>query len=192
MNKLKLLYIVSVFLSFNLSASEIDCESPAILVPGSQVLKTMKTISDNLYKDIATMKVNMDGEGKLSVFYEKGEPKLLKLTYTNSKGTVIIQKTFEELSKGVPLIYENKDKPGKAIILEKSDSFKNDKKFSFRLKVRTSYDPEKHSSFPIDFEADINTSKVSSNQKQFKNIILSPGVSFLSWDGTFKKVEFNN
>lgn len=167
-----------------------DCESTAVQVPAAELLSTMKAVSENLYKDVSSLKVNMDGEGKLSVFYEKGVPKLIKLTYTNGDGTSVVQKSFDEIANGHPLIYENKSKPGKAIVLEKGSSFKNGNNFSFSLKVRTSLKPEKHTTYPIDFNSDMSSPKLLSNNKSFKNIVLSPGISLMSWDGTFKKVEF--
>lgn len=173
-----------------LLAQDEKCENEAIQIPASALLKTMKAVSEGLYKDVSKLKVNHDGEGKLSVFYEKGEPKLFKLTYTNSKGTVIIQKSFEELEKGNALVYQNTDKPGKAIVLEKDQSFKNGDKFNFKLSIRTSVDPEKHKSFPVVFNSDVKSPKISSNQKSINNIVISPGISMFKWDGTFTKVEF--
>lgn len=190
MKILKPLLLTSLLISLPAISQEEDCESTAIQIPAAELLGTMKVISEGLYKDISTLKVNLDGEGKLSVLYEKGVPKLIKLTYTNGDGTSIIQKSFDEIANGVPLVYENKSKPGKAIILEKGSSFKNGNNFSFSLKVRTSLKPEKHTSYPIEFNSDMTSPKLLSNSKSFKSIVLSPGVSLMSWDGTFKKVEF--
>lgn len=192
MKNLKVLLLLALFSVTQAMCAEVECESSAIQVPAKELLRTMKAVSEGMYKDIATMKVNMDGEGKLSVYYEKGEPKLIKFTYTNGKGTVVIQKSFEELEKGIPLIYENSERPGKAIVFEKGDVFKRDKSFGFRLKVRSSVDPERHQTFPIDFDPEMSAPKLTTGQRQFRSIVLSPGISMLSWDGTFKRVEFKN
>jgi hypothetical protein len=179
-----------LLLSTSLFADDLTCPVNAPTPAVEDLLNTLKKSSECLYKDIATLKVNMDGEGKLSVFYEKGVPKLLKLTYTNKSGTTIKQITFDDLAKGKQLIYENPSKKGKAIVFEKADSFKQDKKYKFNLNVRSSVDPEKHATYPLEFDSDESNPKVSSSGNLFGKMVLSPGISFLSWDGTFKKVEF--
>lgn len=191
MKTLKLTLLSLLFISLSAAAGEPDCESTAIQVPAEGLLKTLKAASEGLYKDVASLKVNHDGEGKLSIFYENGVPKLLKMTYTNGKGaTSIGQKSFEELAAGKPLNYENKDKPGNAIILEKGPTFINGSKYSLVLKIRSKLDPVQYTSYPIEFESDMAAPKLSAKGKNFKNIIISPGVSWLSWDGTFTKVDF--
>lgn len=182
--------LIFIALSFSAIAEEVMCPVNAPTPQVEELLNSLKKTSECLYKDIASLKVNMDGEGKLSVFYEKGVPKILKLTYTNKSGTTIKQITFDDLEKGKPLVYENTAKKGKAIVFEKSENFRQDKKFKFTLKVRSSVGPEKHNSYPLEFDSDENNPKVSSSGNSFSKMVLSPGVSFLSWDGTFKKVEF--
>lgn len=173
-------------------AAEVDCD-PALAIPvaAGELLGTLKSVSEGLYKDIAVLKVNHDGEGKLSVFFEKGVPKILKLTYKNDNGTVVKQITFDELAKGNPLIYENTDKPGKAIMLEKGPNFKEGS-YDFKLKVRSKLSPEQFQTYPLNFNPDVNSPKVTHNKKTFNKMIISPGVSMFSWDGTFKNVEFKN
>ena len=178
--------------SLTFAQVEVDCD-PALAIPvaAGELLDTLKNVSEGLYKDIATLKVNHDGEGKLSVFFEKGVPKILKLTYKNGNGTVVKQITFDELAKGNPLIYENTDKPGKAIMLEKGLSFKEGN-YDFKLKVRSKLSPEEFQTYPLNFDPNINSPRVTHNKKTFKKMIISPGVSMFSWDGTFNNVEFQN
>ena len=107
-----------------------DCECEAVQTPAGQLVSTLKAVSESFYKDIASLKVSMDGEGKFSVNFEKGIPKLVKLTYKNGDGTEIIQKSFAELERGIPLIYEDKDKPGKAIALQAGNPFKVGTKYN--------------------------------------------------------------
>lgn len=184
------LCVLSPGLIFAQGDIECDYDQP-IPVAAVELLDSMQKISEGLYKDVATLKVNHDGEGKLSVFFENGEPKIIKLTYKNGSGTVIKQVTFDDLAKGKPLIYENKDKPGKAIVLEKGPNFKKGN-YDFKFKVRSSLDPEKFHSYSIKFDPNVDAPKISYNDKSFKKMIISPGVSMFSWDGTFKNVEFKN
>ncbi len=172
-------------------AYEDDCEEGVPIPTGAgELLKTLESVSNGLYKNIATMKVNHDGEGVLSVYYEDGKPKLLKLTYKNGSGTVVKQVTFDDLAAGKPLIYENPDKPGKAIVLEKGPRF-NSNHYDFRFKIRSKLKPEEFETYPLQFNPSVDSPVVSYNNKTFKKMVISPGVSMFSWDGTFKKVEFN-
>jgi hypothetical protein len=84
----------------------------------------------------------------------------------------------------------DKDYPGKAIILEKSQDFVSGTKYSLILKVRSSVKPEKFTSYPITFDSPMEAPKLSSNGKNFKHIAISPGISWMSWDGTFTGVQF--
>ena len=172
--------------------ADIDCSTIAPIPTGTtDLLNSLEAVSNGLYKDIAKMQVNHDGEGKLSVFYEKGEPKILKLTYKNDSGTTVKQVTFEDLLKGKPLVYENPDKPGKAIVLEKGSNFKSGN-YDFKLKIRSRVSPEEFQTYSINFDSSVESPRVSYNKKDFSKMVISPGISMFSWDGTFKKVEFKN
>lgn len=172
-------------------AFEDDCDEALPIPTGAgEILKTLENVSNGLYKNIATMKVNHDGEGTLSVYYEDGKPKLLKLTYKNGSGTVIKQVTFDDLAAGKPLIYENPDKPGKAIVLEKGPKFSSSH-YDFRFKIRSKLKPEEFETYPLQFKPTLDAPEVTYNNKTFKKMVISPGISMFSWDGTFKKVEFN-
>ncbi len=152
----------------------------------------LSKINDSMYKKVLDLKVNHDGEGHLSVFNDgQGNPQLLKLTYKSKGGTVMNKVlTFKELADGKSLWYESDDIKGKAIVVEKAEPFSSNKTFQFKVKVRSSLNPEKFLSNVVKFQADSHT--IMNNNKPFKTIVLSPGISFFSWDGTFKKIEFKD
>lgn len=195
MSNFKLFFVAVVLFSSvgaqALSVDPLDCQPENSKAgPATEFLATMKQVTDGMYKNIFDLKVNMDGEGKIAVFYEKGEPKILKLSYKNGKGEVAKTITFEELAAGKELIYENKDKPGKAIVLSKGSPYNDGDKFKFQLSYRSGINPEKLSSQTLDFDSTYAAPSVAASGKTFKQMVLSPGVSMFSWDGTFKKVEF--
>jgi hypothetical protein len=179
----------TILLSFSSFALE-DCP-PVTEVPARELIQTLSSVTDNLFRDIISLKVNLDGQGKIEVFLVKGEPKILRMNYSNGKGQFVEQVSFDDLAKGIPLSYENKDKKGKAIVLERSESFKNGKTYHFKLLIRTGVNPDEYSSFPLELDASSSNPKVSVKDKNVTRITLTPRVSFLSWDGTFKKVDFN-
>jgi hypothetical protein len=188
--KFLILYLM-LCLVFSAHAVEEDCEqgTPDTL---STLMEDLSKINDSMYKKVLDLKVNHDGEGHLSVFKDKqGTPQLLKLTYKSKGGTVMNKVlTFKELAEGKSLWYESDDIKGKAIVVEKAEPFATNKTFQFKVKVRSSLSPEKFLSNVVKFQADSHT--ILNNNKPFKTIVLSPGISFFSWDGTFKKIEFKN
>lgn len=181
-----------VLLSLNSFAQdqigEENCKTEAVLDPAKNLIDELDAVTGKLYKDIATFKVNHDGDGKLSVYYEKGVPKIIKFAYKNN--SVVITKTFEELEKGAEIVYENKDHPGRAIILKKGEHFKSGDKYSFSLMLRSRVKPEEHKLFPIEFDSNPAAPKVYYKNTPFKQIVISPGVKFLSWNGTFSGADF--
>lgn len=160
-------------------------------VPARGLIQTLSSVTDNLFRDIITFKVNLDGQGKIEVFFVKCEPKILRMNYSNGIGQFVEQVSFDDLAKGIPLSYENKDKKGKAIVLAPSESFKEGKTYHFKLLIRTGVNPDVYSTFPLELDTSSSIPKVSVKKKKVTRITLTPGVSFLSWDGTFKKVDFN-
>lgn len=192
MDKFILRLVFFLFISLPVLAEQDNCEQEVIPLPGDELVETMEAVADHLYKDISKLKVNHDGEGKLSVFYENGRPMLLKLYYKNEKGTMLKEISFADLEKGETLIFENSDKPGKALVFRRGDNFQKGNNYSFKLSVRTSIDPDKYRSYDVTFHSDEKKPEVSASQKKFKEIVVSPGISWLSWDGTFQKVEFTN
>lgn len=181
-----------LLISFHLYAEvEEECPDVVALPEGTkQLISTMETVSRGLYKDVMNLKVNLDGEGQLSIFFENGQPKILKFTYKNKSGTTVEQITFDDLAQGKALEYENPSIPGKAIVVEKGATFKSGDLFNFKLSFRSGVKPPKYDSHQIELKAKAEPPAVAVNNKNFTQLTLSPGVSFFSWDGTFKKVEF--
>lgn len=177
-------------ISSNLHSAE-DCD-PTQLEPSETtvMIESLTNICEALYVNVMDLKVSMDGDGQLDVYFEDGEPKILKLTYKNDKGTVTRQMTFEELAAGKALEYENTAVPGNAIIVNKGPLFDKESGYQFKISIRTSVNPDEYKSYDIDFNSDAQNPTVLFDDKKFKQLTLSPGVSFFSWNGTFKKVEF--
>lgn len=194
MKTFKLILMATVSLTLSVWAENPEeCGDRGIQVPASELLGTLRMASEGLYRDVSGLEVKHDGKGKLSIFFENGVPKLLKMTYTNGNGkTTVGVKSFEDLENNKPLTYENKDKPGSAIILERAHSFREGSKYNLVLKLRSSLNPEKFTSYPIEFDSDMSAPKLSANGMEFKTMVIHPGISWMSWDGTFKKVDFKN
>lgn len=199
MKNLKILLFLSCLIIAAPSFSEDDenCD-PTKLREGAedQLAAQVKKITDTMYKEVFSFKVNMDGEGKVSVFYEKGVPVAMKLTYLKKKKETVKELTVEEFKKGAVLSFENPDKPGDAISFSKDASFLSGDKFRFKLNVRDSYTKKGdkfesgYKTYPIVLDPNNGSPKIQQNGQSFTKMTLDPGVKMLSWDGTFKKVEF--
>ena len=170
-----------------------DAKTPKGLV--ENLVDDLNAITKDMYKKVVDIKVNYDGSGSLSVYYDQqGKPRLLRLQYTSKKGKVTDKVlTFDQIAKGESLIYENSDVPGKAIVVEKQEPFNNGNQYQFSFKVRkslTGKDSEDYLSHALTFNADKDRHSVTAQNNKFTSIVISPGIRMLSWDGTFKGVEF--
>jgi hypothetical protein len=187
---LMILFLSHSFATYSHS-DNLNCETEAIPPVGSGPVSMVSMVMGGMFKSISTLKVDYDGQGSLSVFYNNGKPSLLRLTYKNEKGT--FDKTIS-LDGSAPLVYENPEIPGPAIIVEKIPGASADG-LQFELKVRREVRRDLpaggiFSSFKIDLSTDMNKPTVSHAGKPFKEVLISPGISFFKWDGTFKKVNF--
>lgn len=194
MNLLKLL-VTSFCLILSLSAfsQEENCNPGVIPAVADAPVRMVDAIMSGMYKEIISLKVNHDGEGSLSVYYEDGKPTILRMTYKSKKG--LVEKSIP-LDGSRPLVYENPDIPGPAIVVEKLPGSQPGK-MQFQLKVRSELRPElpekgTFTSYKIDFDTDINNPSVTHRGKPFKKVVIAPGVSMFSWDGTFKRVDFKD
>lgn len=150
----------------------------------------LRSVSNAHFVKAMDLKVNHDGEGSLSVHYENGKPKLLRLTYKNSGGEKSEVLSFEDISKGKDISYEHQDMKGKAIIVKASDPFEVDGRYKFEVKLRSQVKPDSYTIHALDFAAHPEKQMMLKDDKVFKQMIISPGIRMFSWDGTFKKVEF--
>jgi hypothetical protein len=185
------LLLLLMSLVFSAHALDEDCDQMNGKDEFASFVADLSQINDSMYKKVLDLEVNHDGKGDLSVFYDQhGIPQILKLSYKNKGGEMNKVLTFKDLADGESLWYENDDVKGKAIIVEKAEPFVSGKAYQFQVKVRSSLDPDRFTSHVVKFNADAKSHSVANNNRTFRKMVLSPGISFFSWDGTFKKVDF--
>ncbi|MFA5582783.1 MAG: hypothetical protein WDA09_01100 [Bacteriovoracaceae bacterium] len=169
-------------------------ECPPPLIEANRELDglvhVLRSVSNAQFKKALDLKVNHDGEGSLSVHYENGKPKLLRLTYKNSGGEKSEVITFDDIAKGKDISYEHQDMKGKAIIVKAATPFENGGKYRFELKLRSKIKPDSYTTHILDFAAHPEKQQMLKDNKVFKQLIISPGIKMFSWDGTFKKADF--
>lgn len=186
--KIVSLWVIFFTCSFSLLAESLPCDQSTWNHQPFEEL--WKNVQNAVYQEVATLKVKWDGEGKISVYAEKGVPKLIKFTYKNADGEEIIVKSIEELERGEKMMYEDPKVKGSAIILQKGNQFKLGTKLNFNLLVRSSVSPEKHNSYSITLDSGTPLS-LTYQTMPIKTITLTPGVGLTGWNGTFSKVQLN-
>ena len=154
------------------------------------LVNTLRAVSASQFKKVMDLKVNHDGEGSLSVHYENGKPKLLRLTYKNSGGEKSEVLSFADIAKGKDISYEHQDMKGKAIIVKAASPFESNGRYKFEVKLRSKVKPDNYAVHVLDFAAHPEKQTMLKDSKVFKQMVISPGIKMFSWDGTFKNVEF--
>jgi hypothetical protein len=180
-----------------------DCETSAIpgARPVNSLLHNVQAVTDAMYQNLAELKVNHDGTGTIGVLFENGRPASLRFRYRNREGrSVSIEKSFGDLANGQPLIYQNQNISGPAIVLEPVLNFRNGSTYNFNLRLRTSMNPVQYSSHQIRFDANPIAPRLHSSNGLVQRIVISPGIHFRTlpsqilprpgWNGTFTGVEF--
>lgn len=150
----------------------------------------LRSVSNAHFVKAMDLKVNHDGEGSLSVHYENGKPKLLRLTYKNSGGEKSEVLSFEDIASGKDISYEHHEMKGKAIIVQAAKPFEVDGRYKFEVKLRSKIKPDSYTIHQVEFAAHPEKQSMLKDNRIFKQMVISPGISFFSWDGTFKRVEF--
>lgn len=191
---IKIIFLTSaLFIPFGIFAQEEECSQNPSELPASvnDLIGSLRAVSNAQFKKVMDLKVNMDGNGSLAVHYENGKPTYLKLSYKNKGGEMNQVLSFADIAKGKDIAYEHPDMKGKAIIVKARKPFESDGQFKFEVRLRSKIDPDQYNAHSIDLAAHPEKQAVLKDGKIFKRMIISPGVKMLSWDGTFKSVEFN-
>lgn len=189
----KILFIFTFLLSSSFALSRTPYLSCAPQSIDEEFIDDFSKAVDGMYKEIATLKVKYKGEYKISVFFEDDQPKILRLSNSDDKTSITIP--FSDLAEGKPLAYEDPSKPGKALYLEKNETFLKDGKYQLIFAIRSempSKDKEeaKFTKYPIVLDANPSNPALYKDDKKVAKIEVSPNISWLKWTGTFDKPTF--
>lgn len=168
-----------------------DCVQPTVMPVRAESTKDYSKIARELFKPVVGLEVRYDGEGALSVYFENGEPKSLRLYYKDREGVVTDKNiSFEDLKAGKQLIYENQQYPGKAITVEKNEPFKANNDYQFKVIVRTKL-PDGYTPYSISFHAHPEKHSVQHEGEKFRKLEFIPGRKRITkWNGTFEDLLF--
>lgn len=154
----------------------------------------MSKITESHFVKVADLKVNHAGIGDLSAMVdETGSVLAIKFHYVDGKEVKDFTVSVEDFNKGKGITYpasKNNVSPLKlsAVIPPGIDGKSGG---TFNLILGVNIDPPKYQTSTIKLFNKNGKWQIQNNDNVVKKVTLSPGISWASWDGTFKKVEFN-
>lgn len=193
---MKYAFVFALFLSVQAFADE-DCQSlPPIA--GESVMALSRDVlqsSQQLYSKVVDLRVRLAGSGDLSVLLnDEGEVEAVRFNYRDKKDVKVLNITARELNQGLLLEYPAQNgaiSPLKLSVV-RPPGLDPSTGGTFKLEIATSLDPAKFTSYQIRLGKTGNAWGVSQGSSRVKEVVIHPGVSMLSWDGTFQKIEFKN
>ncbi|MFP5459820.1 MAG: hypothetical protein ACLGG7_13875 [Bacteriovoracia bacterium] len=193
---MKYAFVFALLLSVQAFADE-DCQNlPPIA--GESVMALSRDVlqsSQQLYSKVVDLRVRLAGSGDLSVLLnDEGEVEAVRFNYRDKKDVKVLNITARELNQGLLLEYPAQNgaiSPLKLSVV-RPPGLNPSTGGTFKLEIATSLDPAKFTSYQIRLAKTGTAWGVSQGSSRVKEVVIHPGVSMLSWDGTFQKIEFKN
>lgn len=174
-----------------------DCQFlPPIAGDGvTNLSRDVLQASQQLYSKVVDLRVRLAGSGDLSVLVnDEGEVEAVRFNYRDKKDVKVLNITARELNQGMLLEYPALNgavSPLKLSVV-RPPGLDPSTGGTFKLEIATSLDPAKFTSYQIKLGKSGNAWGVNQGSARVKEVIIHPGVSMFSWDGTFQKIEFKN
>ena len=168
-----------------------------IKAPGAGVERLASLVEKSLktyYVKVAELKVNHAGAGDLSVMVdEAGNVLAVKFYYKNGKDEKNFTVSVEDFNKGKGIEYPAL-KAGVVSPLRLTavnpPGINGANGGNFKLTIATSLDPVKTQDSIVSLKKSNGKWLTETNNKEMKKVTLSPGISWMAWDGTFEEVAF--
>ncbi len=178
-----------------LALSQVDCGSLPQIV-GPQVVDTADIVlqaAQQEFTEIMKLDVKHAGKGNLSLqLNPAGDIEAVKFYYKNGNDVKVYVVTTEEFNQGKAIEYpaQNGTQSPLRLSVIRPPGLNPGKESFFNLEIITDFDPLNKRSHHIKLSREGNRWVVDALGTRAKQVVLHPGVGFLSWDGTFQKVEF--
>lgn len=191
MKKFYFLFVLAALPAY----AQVNCQAlPAIAPSAVEALaEPVLQAAQQSYTKLLDLKVNHGGKGDLSILLNPaGEIEAVKFYYKDEDGVKAYVVTSEEFNQGKAIQYQPKDgnvSPLKLSVV-RPPGLNPGKGGTFNLTIATKLDPPYYREHMVKLSQDDGKWVVDALGVRTKEVILSPGVSFFSWDGTFQKVEF--
>ncbi|MBY0517619.1 MAG: hypothetical protein K2P81_11955 [Bacteriovoracaceae bacterium] len=191
---MKLIIAAVLIFSFHLKASENCGNLPPIAGSSvNQLSEHVLNAASQSFTKILNLSVNHAGRGDLSILLNPaGEIEAVKFYYKDGDNIKSYVVTSEELNQGKAIEYSSKDGGPSPLRLEaiRPPGLNPGKGGPFNLEIATSLNPLKKRLHTVKLSKENGKWVVDALGVRAKEVILDPGISWLSWDGTFQKVEF--
>jgi hypothetical protein len=192
---MKILYLMLCILSLKAFAQEI-CNSNLIIA--DEKIETLSKIAfkatQESYKKLVNISVKHAGNGDLSILVnESNEIVAVRFNYRDGDDVKILNVTAEELNSGKSLEYPGQDGAVSPLRLSvaRPPGLIPGSGATFNLDIATDLDPLKLQNYQLKLTKSGNSWSVAhGNKAQVNDVVIHPGISWASWNGTFKKIEF--
>lgn len=172
-----------------------DCDPP--VTPAPQAVTSLASdvakATNHLYTKLVDLKVRHAGSGDLSILLNpEGEVEAVKFFYKNGNEVKNLVVSTEDLNKGRAIQYPGRSGSVSPLKLDavRPPGVNPGTGGVFNLQIATKLSPPAFVQYQIHLVREGKNWVVEYNGTRPKSVVLNPGISFLSWDGTFQKVEF--
>ena len=145
------------------------------------------------YAKVVALKVKHAGSGDLSILLnEDNEVVAVRFNYSDGKDVQVLNVTAAELNQGKALQYPGPDGAVSPLRLSvvRPPGLNPTTGGTFNIDIATDIEPVKLKSYKLQLGKTGNTWTVGQGNARVKDVIIHPGISWASWDGTFQKIEF--
>lgn len=145
------------------------------------------------YAKVVDLKVKHAGKGDLSILVnDANEVVAVRFNYSDGKEVKMLNVTATELNQGKALQYPGADGAVSPLRLSvvRPPGLNPATGGTFNIDIATDIDPVKLKSYQLKLTLTGNKWSVGQGSARVKDVIIHPGISWASWDGTFQKIEF--
>ncbi len=188
-------FLFVLFLSLPALAQE-NCDPQTLAMNSLDSFAQQNLAAANmLFKNVLKFNVKMAGDGNISVLLdERGNLEAIRLNYNhnNEKKFFILDREKLESADRISLPGRpgENDQPPLQFYPVKPPGLDFVKGGAFKIAITTEQSPPRVEEYVVTLRKSGSDWIIDQRDRQVKEMTLHPGLSFLSWKGTFNKIDF--
>jgi hypothetical protein len=188
-------FFLWLFLVTPLWAQE-NCDPvPLVPVAISTLAQQNLAVTEQMFRNVLRFNVKMAGDGNISVLLNpQGNLEAIRLNYTNNddkKSFVLDRAKLDRAERiSLPGRPDEDDRPPLQFYPLKPPGLDFQRGGVFKVAIMTSQDPPRTEEYEVTLRKSGSDWIIDQNNRRIHTMTLHPGVSFLSWKGTFDRIEF--